>query len=208
MAKYTGPVCRFCRKEGEKLFLKGDRCYSDKCAVERRAYGPGQHGKKRKKNSDYSIHLKEKQKVRRIYGVLEKSFRRVFGEAERKKGNTGENLMSLLETRFDNIVYQIGFANSRSEARQIVKHKHLLKNGKRADIPSMILRKGDIIEVKEKSKSVKKLSENIDAGKRREVPKWLEVDREKMRAVVKEAPTREDVKFNVNEKLIIELYSR
>ena len=208
MAKDNGPVCRKCRREGEKLFLKGDRCYSVKCSVERRAYGPGMHGKRRKKESEYLIHLKEKQKVRTVYGVLESQFRKTYRSAEKMKGVTGNNLLSLLERRLDNVLYNMGLANSRAEARQMIGHRHVIKNGIKANIPSMLVYKGDVISLKEKSKAVGKFKENADAGKRREAPSWLEVDVDNFKGVVKELPTRDTIALKVNERLIVEWYSR
>ncbi len=208
VARYIGPVCKLCRRDGEKLFLKGDRCYSDKCSVERRPYGPGMHGKKRKKVSDYSLHLKEKQKVRAIYSMLEGPFKRAFVKAERMRGNTGEQFLCLLERRLDNVIYKMGFANSRIEARLMIRHKHVLKNGRRADIPSMLVKKDDMIELKQRSKEKQHFKDNVEAGKRREMPAWIEVDREKMSAKVVSLPKREDITYQVNERLIIELYSK
>ena len=208
MARYTGPKCRLCRREGVKLFLKGDRCYTDKCAFERRPYPPGQHGRRRKKSTDYEIHLREKQKVRRIYGVLERQFKRYFEIAESKKGITGENLLRMLELRLDNVVYRLGFAVSRDQARQLVTHGHILVNGKKADIPSMQLKVNDVVSVAEKSKDIPFIKEAQETLARREVPKWLEVDPEKLVGKVKALPERDDITFPVNENLIVEFYSR
>ncbi len=208
MARYTGPKCRLCRREGMKLYLKGDRCYTDKCAYERRPYPPGQHGRRRKKSSDYDIQLREKQKVRRIYGVLEKQFRKYFEIAEAKKGVTGENLLRMLELRLDNVVYRLGFAVSRDQARQLVTHGHILVNGKKADIPSMQLKVNDVVKVAEKSKDIPAIKEAQETLARRECPSWLEVNVEKLEGRVKALPRREDITFPVNENLIVELYSK
>ncbi len=208
MARYTGPKCRLCRREGMKLYLKGDRCYTDKCAYERRPYPPGQHGRRRKKSSDYDIQLREKQKVRRIYGVLERQFRRYFEIAESKKGVTGENLLRMLELRLDNVVYRLGFAVSRDQARQLVTHGHILVNGRKADIPSMQLKVNDVISVAEKSKDIPAIKEAQETLARRECPSWLEVNVEKLEGKVKALPRREDITFPVNENLIVELYSK
>ena len=209
MAKYTGAVCRICRRENLKLFLKGDRCYGDKCAFERRAYAPGQHGQRRTgKMSDYHLQLREKQKVRRIYGILEKQFRRYYYRAEKQKGVTGTNLLILLETRLDNIVFRMGFASSRNQARQIVRHNHFLLNGKPVNIPSLQVRVGDTIEVKEGSRKVPALLEAVETVVRRGIPNWLEVEKESFRGVMKALPKREELAMPIQEQLIIELYSK
>lgn len=208
MARYTGSVCRLCRRENLKLFLKGDRCYSDKCAFERRSYPPGQHGKGRSKYSDYGIQLREKQKVKRIYGVLEKQFRLYFEKAERMKGITGDNLLLLLERRMDNMVFRLGFASSRSEARQLVRHGHFLVNGKRVNIPSYLISQGETIEVREKSKKIPRVVESLEAVARRGVPHWLELDDKKMAGKVVLLPSREDLIIPIKEQLIVELYSK
>ncbi|MDY7034515.1 MAG: 30S ribosomal protein S4 [Thermodesulfobacteriota bacterium] len=208
MARYTGSVCRFCRRENLKLYLKGDRCYSDKCAFERRAYPPGQHGQRRPKYSDYGIQLREKQKVKRIYGVLEKQFRRYFEKAERMKGITGETLLILLERRMDNMLFRFGFASSRSEARQLVRHNHFMVNGKRVNIPSYLVSPGEVIEVTEKSKKVSRIIESLEAVARRGVPHWLELDKEHMKGTVISLPSREDLTMPIQEQLIVELYSK
>ena len=209
MAKYTGAVCRICRRENLKLFLKGDRCYGDKCAFERRAYAPGQHGQRRTgKMSDYHLQLREKQKVRRIYGILEKQFRRYYYRAEQQKGVTGTNLLILLETRLDNIVFRMGFASSRNQARQIVRHNHFLLNGKPVNIPSLQVRVGDTIEVKEGSRKVPALLEAVETVVRRGIPNWLEVEKESFRGVMKALPKREELAMPIQEQLIIELYSK
>lgn len=207
MARYTGPSCRLCRREGEKLFLKGDRCYSDKCALSRRESVPGQHGAARRRNpSNYGVQLREKQKVKRFYGLLEKQFRDTYDTAEKMAGITGENLLSLLERRFDNVVYRLGFGSSRKEARQLVNHGHFMINGKKANIPSMRLKVGDIITVVEKSNSSAKFKEL--AEKAATTPKWLEGDVEKLTGKVIALPVREDIDLPIEEHLIIELYSK
>ncbi|MGI6702712.1 MAG: 30S ribosomal protein S4 [Clostridia bacterium] len=207
MGRYIGPVCRLCRREGMKLYLKGDRCYSDKCAIDRRSYVPGQHGQGRKKVSGYGIQLREKQKAKRYYGVMESQFRKYFNMAERMKGVTGENLLSILESRLDNLVYRIGLSESRKEARQLVKHGHFLVNGKKVDIPSYLVKVGDVVQVKEKSRSSEKFKELAD-NNQRVAPDWLEVDLEKMRAKVVGAPKKEHIDIPIEEHLIVELYSR
>jgi small subunit ribosomal protein S4 len=208
MARYTGAVCRLCRREDMKLFLKGDRCYTDKCAFERRAYPPGQHGQGRKKRSDYGEQLREKQKVRRMYGILEKQFRGYYFKASRMKGVTGENLLKLLERRLDNAVYRMGFAATRQEARQLVLHRHFTVNGKKANIPSLSLRPGDVVEVKEKSRKVAKITESLGAVDRRGVPSWIELDKDAFKGVFKEMPVREEMTMPIREQLIVELYSK
>ncbi len=207
MGRYTGPVCRLCRREGMKLYLKGDRCYSDKCAIDRRSYVPGQHGQGRKKVSGYGIQLREKQKAKRYYGVMESQFRKYFDMAERMKGVTGENLLSILESRLDNIVYRIGLSESRKEARQLVKHGHFLVNGRKVDIPSYMAKAGDTIEVREKSKASEKFKELVE-NNQRVAPDWLEVDLEKMTAKVIGTPKKEHIDIPIAEHLIVELYSR
>ncbi len=208
MARYTGPRCRLCRREGSKLFLKGDRCFSEKCAFERRSYAPGQHGKGRIKVSDYGIRLREKQRVRRIYGVKESQFRRYFEIADRQKGVTGTNLLVLLERRLDNVVYRLGFADSRSQARQLVKHGHFLVNGRRVDIPSYQVRVGDEIVVREKSKDLVPIVQAIEAVARRGVPDWLELDAENKKGVVKAMPERSHITMPIQEQYIVEFYSK
>ena len=207
MARYTGPVCRLCRREGMKLYLKGDRCYSDKCAIDRRSYVPGQHGQGRKKVSGYGIQLREKQKAKRYYGVMESQFRKYFNMAERMKGVTGENLLSILESRLDNLVYRIGLGESRKEARQLVRHGHFLVNGKKVDIPSYLVKVGDVVEVKESSRSSEKFK-GLAENNQRVAPDWLEVDMEKMRARVVGVPKKEHIDIPIEEHLIVELYSR
>lgn len=208
MARYTGSVCRLCRRENLKLFLKGDRCYSDKCAYERRGYPPGQHGQARSKFSDYGIQLREKQKVKRMYGLMEEQFRSYFHKADRQKGVTGTNLLVLLERRLDNVVYRMGFANSRSQARQLVRHGHFLVGGRRVNIPSYLLKVGETVEVKEKSRNCLPVVEATEGVARRGVPQWLEVDKDALKGVVKALPAREELTMPIQEQLIVELYSK
>lgn len=209
MARYRESVCRFCRREGLKLYLKGDRCYTDKCAVDLRNKPPGQHGDKRVKHSDYGLQLREKQKVRRIYGLLESQFRLYFAKADRMRGVTGFNLILLLERRLDNIVYRMGFATSRNEARQFVRHGHFTVNGNKVNIPSYQVSQGDVIEVREKSRKKVSIINAIEAVKRRGgTPRWLELDDQNFRGVVKEFPAREDITMPIEEQLIVELYSK
>jgi len=208
LARYTGPSCRLCRRERLKLFLKGDRCYSEKCAVDRREYPPGQHGQNRKKYSDYDIQLREKQKVKRIYGVMEQQFRRYFSEASRRRGITGENLLLILERRLDNMVYRMGFASSRQEARQLIRHNHFEVNGKRVNIPSYLTSVGDEVVLKEKSGKVAKIQESLEGSSRRGIPRWLEVDRDNVKGKVVALPAREELTMPINERLIVELYSK
>ncbi len=208
MARYTQSVCRLCRRENLKLFLKGERCYTEKCAVDRRSYAPGQHGQSRKKVSDYGAQLREKQKVRRIYGLLENQFRITFKKADQQKGITGENLLALLERRLDNIVYRLGFANSRNEARQLVLHGHFMVNQTKVNIPSYLVKPGDVIELREKSKKVVRILEALEGVARRGVPQWLELDKDQMKGQVKALPNREDITIPIQEKLIVELYSK
>lgn len=207
MARYTGPVCKLCRREGEKLFLKGDRCYF-KCAFERRSYAPGQHGQSREKQKDYGIRLREKQKIRRIYGILEKQFRRYFHEAERQKGITGENLLRILESRFDNMVYRSGFASSRAEARQLVLHNHFTVNGRKVNIPSCLIKAGDVIQVKERSRSVRKIEAAMESAQQRGVSEWLDINQDKMQTTIHALPTRDQIPESIEEQLVIELYSK
>ncbi|MBE9521704.1 MAG: 30S ribosomal protein S4 [Proteobacteria bacterium] len=209
MARYSEAACRLCRRENLKLFLKGDRCYTDKCAFERRSYPPGQHGQRRgRKISDYGIQLREKQKVKRIYGVLEKQFRKYYTRADRQKGITGTNLLILLERRLDNIVYRMGFASSRNQARQLVRHNHFTVNGRKVNIPSYQVKIGDVIEVREKSRKSPFILEAMETVVRREMPSWLEVDGSNFRGIVKEFPNREELTMPINEQLIVELYSK
>ena len=206
MARYTDANCKLCRREGQKLFLKGERCYSTKCALERRNYAPGQHGQGRKKQSEYGLQLREKQKAKRFYGVPETQFRNLFDKAVKKKGQTGENLMIALETRLDNVVFRLGFAASRKEARQLVTHGHFTVNGKKANIPSMEVKAGDVIKVKEKSQSSPKFKEIREMSIT--VPSWMTVDVEKLEGKVVAMPRREDIDTPIAEHLIVELYSK
>ncbi|MGI6450856.1 MAG: 30S ribosomal protein S4 [Desulfitobacteriia bacterium] len=209
MAKYTDAVCRLCRREGQKLFLKGDRCYSNKCAIDRRPYAPGQHGQNRgKKPTEFSIQLREKQKARRIYGVLEKQFRGYFAKAARQKGMTGENLLRLLERRLDNVVYRLGFASSRPEARQLVTHGHITVNGKRVDIASYLVSVGEVISIKESSRDNNRIKEMAETLKDRTVPAWLSLDVNTLSGTVINMPSREDIQIPIEEHLIVEKYSR
>ena len=208
MARYTGPSCRLCRRQNMELYLKGERCYTDKCAIKRRNYPPGQHGQARVKVTDYGVQLREKQKVRRIYGILEKQFRSYFQEADRMKGVTGENLLSLLERRLDNTIYRLGFASSRTEARQLVKHSHITLNGRKANIPSIIVKPGDVLELREKSRKIAVVNDSLAAVVRRGVPQWLELDKDAFKGIVKALPLREDISLPIQEQLIVELYSK
>lgn len=209
MGRYTDSVCRQCRREGEKLFLKGDRCYSEKCAVERRPFPPGAHGQgRRQKPSEYGLQLREKQKTKRIYGLLEKQFRNYFKKADRQPGVTGENLLVLLERRMDNVVFRLGFAGSRKEARQLVNHGHFIVNGHKATIPSMLLKPGDVVQVRDTSKDSPKFQEIKDQATYKTPPEWLTVDVENLTGSVLAYPTREQIDTAVNEQLIVELYSR
>ena len=208
MAKYTDASCKLCRREGQKLFLKGERCYSNKCAIDRRPYAPGQHGSQRKKLSEYGLQLREKQKAKRFYGLLEKQFRRYFEMANRMSGITGENLLRLLESRLDNVVYRLGFGTTRAEARQLVNHGHFEVNGKKVNIPSYLVKVGDVIAVREKSRSLPRFKEILDVTGSKVVPKWLEVDKENLKGKVVALPSREDIDLNVQEHLIVELYSK
>lgn len=209
MARNTGASCRQCRRENLKLFLKGDRCYSDKCAFERRSYAPGQHGQLRfRKVSDYAVQLREKQKVKRIYGMLEGQFRRYFKSADAAKGVTGENLLVMLERRLDNTIFRIGFANSRCQARQIVRHNHVLVNNRKVNIPSYQVAVGDIISIKEKSREDIAIKDSLEAVARRGVPSWLELEKEKFQGTVKSMPDRQEITMPIQEQLIVELYSK
>lgn len=208
MARYIGPVCRLCRREGIKLFLKGERCYTDKCAIERRSYPPGQHGQRRSKSTEYSLQLREKQKLKRIYGLLERQFRRVFALAERRRGITGENLLLLLESRLDNMIYRMGFAPSRAEARQLVRHGHFLINQRRVTIPSYFVKPGDEILVRESSRKIVRIQESLELAQRRGVPEWLEVNKDTFAGRVRALPTRAELTLPINEQLIVELYSK
>lgn len=208
MARYIESACRLCRRENLKLYLKGERCYSDKCAFERRSYPPGQHGQGRVKFSNYGVQLREKQKVKRMYGLVEKQFRNFFVKAERMKGITGINLLLLLERRLDNLVYRLGFANSRSEARQMVRHSHFLVQGKKVNIPSYLVKVGQVIELREKSRKIAKVGESLEGVARRGIPSWLELEKEQFRGRLVSLPSREDLTMPIKEQLIVELYSK
>ncbi|MCU4138735.1 MAG: Ribosomal protein S4 or related protein [Thermodesulfobacteria bacterium] len=210
MARYTGPKCRLCRREGMKLFLKGERCYTDKCPFERRSYPPGQHGPQqlRTKLSDYGIRLREKQKVKRIYGISEKQMRRYYEMATKMPGQAGHNLLQLLERRLDNVVYRLGFAVSRAQARQYVNHGFFKVNGRNVDIPSYLVKPGDIIELKEKYRNNPQIVESLETVVRKGIPSWLELDAENFKGIVKNLPTREDITMPIQESYIIEFYSR
>jgi len=208
MARNIEPKCRQCRREGEKLFLKGEKCFTDKCAIERRNYAPGQHGQKSGRLSDYGVQLREKQKVRRIYGVLERPFRREYKEADRRKGITGENLLQLLESRLDNAVYRMGFGSSRTEARQIVRHNGILVNGRRVNIPSYHLKVGDVVEVAERAKAQLRIKGAAEAAESRGFPEWIEVDVKSLKGTYKAKPQRSELPSTINESLIVELYSK
>lgn len=209
MARNIGAACRRCRRENLKLYLKGDRCYSDKCSFERRAFGPGQHGQSRfKKVSDYAIQLREKQKVKSMYGMLEGQFRRYFHKADLQKGVTGENLLVLLERRLDNTVFRLGFASSRNHARQLVRHNHILVNGRKVNIPSFIVSVNDVVTIREKSRTNSHIVESLEAVDRRGVPSWLELDKDAFSATVKTLPVREEITMPIQEQLIVELYSK
>lgn len=208
MARYTGAVCRLCRREGQKLFLKGERCYSEKCSVGLRGYAPGQHGQGRKKASEYGLQLRAKQTARRFYGVQENQFHHYFEIAERKQGITGDNLLRILESRLDNVVYRVGFASSRAEARQLVGHGHYEVNGKRVDIASYLLKAGDVVSICEKSRASEKLKAVVEANSARPVPEWIDVDRNSLSAKIIALPTREQIEAPVDEQLIVEFYSK
>ena len=208
MARYTGAVCKLCRREGQKLFLKGGRCYTNKCALERRSYAPGQHGQSRKKVSEYGMQLREKQKAKRYYGILEGQFHKYFLMAEKKQGQTGENLLRICESRLDNVVYLLGWANSRAEARQLVTHGHFCVNGKKVDIPSYLVKAGDVVSVKEKTAQTDSFKAIADANGSRPVPQWLEVNREQLTGKVVNPPESDQIEAPVEEHLIVELYSK
>ena len=208
MARYTGAVCRLCRREGQKLFLKGERCYSDKCSVALRGYAPGQHGQGRKKTSEYGMQLRAKQTARRFYGVQENQFHHYFEIAERKQGITGDNLLRILESRLDNVVYRVGFASSRAEERQLVGHGHFEVNGKRVDIASYLLKAGDVVSICEKSRGSEKLKAVVEANSARPVPQWIDVNRDQLTAKVIALPTRDQIEAPVDEQLIVEFYSK
>lgn len=209
MARYKESACRLCRREGLKLFLKGDRCYGEKCAFERRGYAPGEHGQlRRKQPSDYGVQLREKQKLKRMYGLLEKQFRGYFEKADKKKGITGTNLLLYLERRLDNMVYRLGLANSRNEARQLVRHNHFLVNGRKVNIPSFLVNIGDFIEVTEEGRKNNKIIEAMETIVRRGIPQWLELEQENFKGKVKMLPTREELTMPIQEQLVVELYSK
>lgn len=208
MARAIGAVCRLCRRENQKLFLKGDRCYTEKCSIERRGYPPGQHGQGRVKFSEYGLQLREKQKIKRMYGLLESQFRATFERAERQKGITGSNLLSMLERRLDNVAYRSGYANSRAEARQLVRHGHFTVNGKKVNIPSFMVSKNDVVEVLAASKSSPVIVNALEAVKRREIPQWLELDATALKTKVRDLPSRDDVTAPMEERLVVELYSK
>ncbi len=208
MARYTGAVCRQCRREGQKLFLKGERCYSEKCSIGIRGYAPGQHGQGRKKSSEYGLQLRAKQTARRFYGVQEKQFYHYFEIAERKQGVTGDNLLRILESRLDNVVYRVGFASSRAEARQLVGHGHFEVNGSRVDIASYLLKAGDVVSICEKSRGSEKIKAVVETNSARPVPQWIDIDREKLAAKVIALPERDQIDAPVEEQLIVEFYSR
>ncbi|MFU0832304.1 MAG: 30S ribosomal protein S4 [Oscillospiraceae bacterium] len=208
MARYTDSVCKLCRREGQKLFLKGERCYTDKCAVTRRAYAPGQHGQGRKKTSEYGLQLRAKQTAKRYYGVLESQFLKYYEMATKKEGKTGDELLILLERRLDNVVYRLGWASSRAEARQLVVHGHFTVNGRRVDIPSYLIKPGDVLSIKENSRKSDKIKSVIEANASRPVPKWLDVNRENLEGKILALPTREEIDLAVDETLIVELYSK
>ena len=208
MARYTNAVCRLCRREGQKLFLKGDRCYTEKCSVDRRAYPPGEHGQGCRKASDCGLQLRERQKAKRYYGLLESQFRGYFELAAKKQGQTGENLLSILESRLDNVIYRLGFAMSRPEARQLVTHGHFLVNGRKVNIPSFLVKPGQVISIKESSKNLEKIKSVVEANSFRQPPKWLDFDRNNMIAKVVAVPQKEDIDLPIEEHLIVELYSK
>ena len=208
MARYTGPVCRICRRENQKLFLKAERCLTEKCAFERRAYPPGQHGHGRIKFSEYALQLREKQKLKRLYGLVEKQFRAYFDRAERMKGVTGTNLLSLLERRLDNVAYRMGLGGSRTQSRLVVRHGHVKVNGHRLDIPSYIVKKGDVISLGEKSQKITTVLASLEASKNREAPQWLDMDKAAFKATVKDLPARDDITIPVEERMVVELYSK
>ncbi len=208
MARNLDPKCRQCRREGEKLFLKGEKCFTDKCAIERRSYAPGQHGQKSGRLSDYGRQLREKQKIRRLYGMLERQFRRVYAEADRRKGITGENLLQLLESRLDTVAYRMGFGASRAEARQVVRHNAILVNGKRVNIPSYLVRPGDVVEVAQLAKDHLRIKAAAEAAESRGFPEWMEVDAKALKGTFKALPARAELPPNINEHLVIELFSK
>lgn len=208
MARYTDALCKRCRREGEKLFLKGDRCFTEKCGVERRKYPPGEHGQRRSKLTDYAVQLREKQKVRNTYGLLEKQFRRYYERASKKKGVTGEVLLQYLERRLDNVVYRMGFAANRGQARQLVGHGHILVNGRRVNVPSFLVKAGDVVEVKESSRQMPSIADSLQKAQHRGMLEWVQVDAESFKGTVDHIPSREEIPLPVQEQLIVELYSK
>jgi small subunit ribosomal protein S4 len=209
LARYTGSVCRLCRRENLKLFLKGDRCYADKCAFDRRSYPPGEHGQRRgRKISDYGIQLREKQKVKRMYGLSEKQFHLFFVRADNQKGITGTNLLVMLERRLDNVVYRLGFVNSLAQGRHFVRHNHFLVNGSKVNIPSYLIKIGDVVEVREKSQKIQGIVDSLDTVVRRGVPQWLDLEKDNQKGIIKGFPVREDLTMPIQEQLIVELYSK
>ena len=209
MARYRGSVCRLCRRENLKLFLKGDRCYSDKCAFDRRSYPPGQHGQRRgRKISDYGIQLREKQNVKRMYGLSEKQFRLSFKKADKQRGITGTNLLVILERRLDNVVYRLGFVNSRNQGRHFVRHNHFLVNEKTVNVPSYLIKVGDVVEIRKKSQKIQSVEDALDAVVRRGIPQWLDLEKENLKGIVKGFPVSEDLTMPIHEQFIVELYSK
>jgi len=208
VARYTGAVCRLCRRETMKLFLKGDRCFTEKCAIERRNYAPGQHGRRRSKIQAYGVQLREKQKLRRVYGVLERQFHTYFEGADRKKGKTGDNLLAFLERRLDNVVHRMGFASSRAQSRQLVSHGHIRVNGRSVDIPSFQVKAGDVVEIREKTRKNLLIQASLESVQSRGLPEWLQIDPEKFKGTVMSLPTREHITLPIQEQLIVELYSK
>ncbi|MDY0131195.1 MAG: 30S ribosomal protein S4 [Desulforegulaceae bacterium] len=208
MSRYRGAVCRHCRRENIKLFLKGDRCFTDKCAFERRSYAPGQHGQRRTKLTEYGIQLREKQKVRRLYGLSEKQFKLTFQKSSRLQGVTGENFLASLERRLDNVIYRLGFAPSRNQARQLVRHNHFKVNGKKVNIPSILVKSGDVVELVEKSRNNQSINDSLAAVERRGIAQWLELEKDNFKGFVKNMPVREDIALPIQENLIVEFYSR
>lgn len=208
MAKYRGPVCRLCRREGEKLFLKGSRCMTEKCAIERRSYPPGQHGQGRQRTSDYSLQLREKQKLRRIYGLQERQFRGVFERAERQTGVTGEALLRLLESRLDNVTYRLGFGASRREARQLVSHGHVTVNGRKTNVPGALVKAGDVVAVRERSRNLVSIQSALESVEGRGIPEWLELDKAGFKGTIRALPTKDQISLPVNEQMVVELYLR
>jgi small subunit ribosomal protein S4 len=208
MARYIGPACKLCRRENMKLFLKGDRCYTDKCAFDRRPYPPGVHGQRRNKPTEYGVRMREKQKVRRIYGILERQFRRYFAGADRAKGVTGENLINSLERRLDSAVYRMGFSTTRTDARQLVRHRHITVNGKPVNIPSFLIKTGDKITLRDSSKGLKRVQSGIETSGRRETPDWIDFDKNSLTGTIRTLPAREAVTLPIQEQLIVEFYSR